>query len=318
MRIVFVGNHGVSFSSENHHCKSLESLGHQVTRLQEGRVTTGQIWRHCMSADLLVWVHTHSWHTQEDTMTVQQLFERLRASGKTSLTYHLDLWLGLERQKDLENDPFYKSIEYFFTVDRLMADWFNENTGVKGVFMPPGVFDQECYIHPDYDGTFDNDIIFVGSRGYHHEWPYRPQLIDWLKETYGDRFKHYGGDGLGVVREDALNRLYARTKIAVGDSLNIGFKYPYYSSDRLWEGAGRFAFQIYPDIDGLSDHFESSTEMVYYRHVDFNDLKSNIDYYLEHDDDREEIRRNSHERCKRDGTYIHRWRSILEIIRVGS
>jgi hypothetical protein len=43
MRIVFVGNFHVDFSSETHHKKSLESLGHQVIALQEGEASGEQI-----------------------------------------------------------------------------------------------------------------------------------------------------------------------------------------------------------------------------------------------------------------------------------
>jgi len=38
MKIVFLGNFGVSYSSENHHVKTLESLGHEVIKLQEVKV----------------------------------------------------------------------------------------------------------------------------------------------------------------------------------------------------------------------------------------------------------------------------------------
>ena len=309
--IVFLGNFEVSYSSENHHVKSLESLGHTVVKLQERKAKSQVILDQALNSDLFVWVHTHGWETS-GTITMDNVLTKLKQSNIPTISYHLDLWLGLDRQKDLENDNFYKTIGHFFTVDKLMADWFNENTEVKGHFIPAGVYYKECYIHKDYDpNNFKYDVIFVGSKRYHHEHKYRPDLIDFLRQTYGNRFLHVGGDGdTGTVREDALNKIYAQSKVAVGDSLNIGFNYPYYTSDRMFESTGRGGFTIYPRITGLEDLF-TDEEIVLYEHGNLKDLKEKIDYYLEHDKERESIRIAGNKRTKADHTYVNRWSTIL-------
>jgi glycosyltransferase involved in cell wall biosynthesis len=308
--ITFLGNFRVPFSSENHHAKSLEALGHRVVRLQEGETTAGKVYRAAVASDLFVWVHTHGWITRGFDRI--DILKELHNIGIPTMTYHLDLWFGLKRQHDLDNDPFYKDIGHFFATDKLMADWFNENTAVRGHFLPAGVFGEECYLHKDYNKTFDYDVIFVGSKNYHPEYPYRPQLVQFLRDTYGDRFLHVGGDGdTGVVRGDDLNRIYARSKIAIGDTLNIDFKYPYYSSDRLFESTGRGGFTIYPNIVGLDAFFEDKKEIIFYEHGDLNDLKTKIDYYLEHDQERESIRMAGHERAKNEHTYVNRWETIM-------
>jgi len=66
------------------------------------------------------------------------------------------------------------------------------------------------------------------------------------------------------VRGEALNQIYANAKIVVGDTLNLDFKYPWYSSDRLFEVTGRGGFMIYPDIEGLDTFFERDKEIVFY------------------------------------------------------
>ena len=311
-RITFLGNFEVPYSSENHHAASLESLGHTVIKLQERKVKAKVIYSEALDSDLFIWVHTHGWQTPGSIDMIDVLHE-LKKHGIPTMTYHLDLWFGINRQKDLENDGFYRSIGHFFTVDKLMADWFNKNTKVKGHFMPPGVYDKECYIHPDKNKKYyDHDVIFVGSKRYHQEYPFRPQLIDFLRETYKNRFCHVGGDGdTGTVRGDDLNRIYARCKIAIGDTLNINFNYPYYTSDRLFESTGRGGFTIYPKIVGLDQYFKDD-EVIWYEHGNLNDLKKKIDYYLEHDDEREQIRLRGHERTKREHTYVHRWEQILK------
>ncbi len=311
MRITFVGNFNVDFTSETHHANSLVSLGHQVTRLQEGQTTTDQILFHGLQSKLVVWVHTHGWETHGG-VSIAGLSQKLREAGIPLITYHLDLWMGLKRQADLDTE-YYRALHHFFTVDKLMADYLNENTATVGHFMPAAVYDREARMHPEYNPeSFEHDIIFVGSRNYHEEWSYRPELIDWLKENYGDKFLHVGPDGMGVVRGDALNRMYAKSKIAIGDTLNIGFEYPYYSSDRLWESIGRGAFTIYPNIEGLENYFTDGKEVSYYRHGDLDDLKNKIDYYLENPVERERIRLDGHYRARLEGTYINRWHDILK------
>lgn len=309
MKITFLGNFNVSYSSENHHAKTLESLGHEVIKLQEGSVDGNEIVKQALLSDLFVVVHTHCWVTP-----VLSLADVLRLlKGKvTTLTYHLDLWLGLERQKDLDTDDFYKLIDHFFCTDKLMADWFNKNTKVKGHFLPAGVYHEETYF---VDLPKTNDVIFVGSKSYHQEWKWRPQLIDWLSQTYGDRFKHYGNDGLGIVRGDELNRLYASTKIVVGDTLCLNFNYPYYLSDRVFETTGRGGFLLMPYIKGIEDLFEIGKEIATFKFGNFNDLKSKINYYLEHDEEREKIRLAGFERTKKDHTYQQRWITILDTIK---
>jgi len=311
--IVFLGNFEVSYSSENHHAKSLESLGHTVCKLQERTIKDSFVLEQAMNSDLFIWVHTHGWVTP-GRLGMGFVLEELKKANIPTMTYHLDLWFGLERQKDLEEDDFYKTIGHFFATDKLMTDWFNKNTNVKGHFLPAGVYDKECYIHEDYNkDEFEYDVIFVGSKRYHHEHKYRAELIDFLRRIYGKRFLHVGGDGdTGTVRGNDLNRIYAKSKVAIGDSLNIDFNYPYYTSDRLFESTGRGGFTIYPRIKGLEEYFIDGEEIVFYEHGNLEDLKSKIDQYLDDNSTRELIRLNGHERTKQEHTYIHRWATIMK------
>ena len=183
MRVTFLGNFSVEYSSENHHAKSLEALGHTVSKLQETRVRADDVLTDALLSDMFVWVHTHNWDTP-GSITMKDVLEKLKAANIPTVTYHLDLWLGLERQKDMQKDDYW-NIQHFFTADANMADWLNENTSITGHYLPAGVFHEECYMAEPNSGK-QWDVIFVGSKGYHHEWSYRPKLIDWLAETYGE------------------------------------------------------------------------------------------------------------------------------------
>lgn len=307
MKIAFLGNFLVDYTSETHHAKSLGSLGHEIICLQETSTTPDEIRLASSQADLFVWVHTHGWH-------VPQIEEALAVAVNRNIpviTYHLDLWKGLEREKDMATDPYWRVLTDFFTCDKLMADYLTEQTTVKGHYLPPGVFGPECYLA---DPTSRFDVAFVGSYHYHPEWPYRAKLINWLRDTYGDRFRHYGEGGLMTVRGADLNQVYANAKVVVGDTLCLNYNYPHYWSDRLFETAGRGGFQIFPRIVGISDYLTENKEVVLYDYDDFPQLKSKIDYYLMRDQEREAIRLAGHERTKAEHTYAHRWQQILETL----
>lgn len=313
LRICMLGNFNVSYCSEVHHAKSLEALGHQVFKLQETRKSASQILSIAKMCDMFVWVHTHGWRTPGGSM--KMVLAELKRRGIPTVTFHLDLWFGLKRQVDMQKDDVW-DIEHFFTVDKLMADWFNEQKAQgKGVttghYLQAGVFGDECYLA---DMAKTKDAIFVGSKGYHNEWAYRPHLIEWLQNNYKGRFTHYGGDGAGTVRGHKLNELYASTKIAVGDTLCLNFDYPYYWSDRVYETLGRGGFLIHPYIKGMEDHFEDKKHLVFYEYNNFGQLKELIEYYLTHDDEREAIRLAGHGLVKNGHTYRHRWEHILKTV----
>lgn len=311
MKIVFLGNFQVPYTSESHYAATFEKLGHRVIRLQEPMVTTDRVFEEASNADMFFWVHTHGWELKGHR-TMREVLRKLRGRNIPTVGYHLDLYMGLQRWGEYEHHDYFQ-VEHFFTVDKVMADWLNNNTETKGYYLPAGVFEPECYIgekHP----AFEFDVVFVGSRKYHAEWQYRPKLIDWLERTYGDRFAHFGNDGKGVIRGGELNRLYASAKVVVGDTLCPDFDYPYYWSDRIYETTGRGGFIIHPFIVGLTDEFKSVEEIVTYDYGDFKQLKTKIDWYLSHEERRKEIQMAGFERTKRDHTYTNRLQTIIDTV----
>lgn len=301
LRIAFLGNFAVDYSSESHHAATLESMGHQVLRLQEPTAVLDGL-----TCDLFIWVHTHGW-------TVPGIDKHLgdfRRRGIPTITYHLDLWLGLRRAREMVGP--YWGLDHFFTADANMADWLNENSPVRGHYMPAAVFGPEAYIAERIGHRYANDVVFVGQKNYHPEWSYRPQLISWLAATYGPRFTRVAGDcPSGTVRGHSLNQLYASSKVVVGDSLCLDFNYANYWSDRVYETLGRGGFLIHPRVKGMDEHFIDGEHLAFYDYGNFDELKYWIDGYLDEECERDAIRLAGHQHVRDHHTYRHRWTEIL-------
>lgn len=304
MKILYVGNFTQAHCTEVHIATTLEDLGHLVTRIQEDPSNANYMEK---VKDHDLFLFTRTWN---NLVTLEHL-EQMKQLGIPSVSYHLDLYVGLQRQDGLDFDPFWKT-QYVFSPDGDPASQaVFESKGINHHYMKPAVYKGDCYI---VDNPKTKDVIFVGSKGYHAEWPYRPQLITWLRDNYGERFEHWGNDGLGTVRNDLLNQLYASTRVVVGDSLCLGFTHPYYWSDRAYETLGRGGFLIHPFIEGMDEEFEDGKHLVFYKFGDFDDLKSKIDFYIQNEEAREYIRSQGHEFVKNHATYHDRLKQMLEIV----
>lgn len=303
MVIGYIGNFIPSFSTENDRKWSFEKLGHTIIPFQENRTTALDLMNALSDIDMLIYSHTH-----DPSYIIEGLikvFDTYKKRGVPTVSVHLDRWLGLERVKDMGQEATWFT-EYIFMADGSpeAKTKYNE-LGLNWHWLKPGVIERDCV--PITDQRFTHDIIFTGSKGYHPEYPFRPILIDWLYKTYGSSFTHYGNDGNGVIREEDLNRLYVSSKIVVGDSCFGGR--PRYVSDRYYEVRGRGGFLIHPhqeDIDTIG--------VANYKHGDLSDLQRVIDYYLEHEEQRETMRNIGQKWVKNHETYTHRANEMINIV----
>lgn len=270
---------------------------------QENTTTAPKLYKAINEIDILFYSHTHGWNIEG----LKEVFRVYKTQGVPTVSVHLDRWAGLDRVKDMGEEATWFT-EFIFMADGSPeAQEIYNNLGLKWKFLRPGVVARECKLLEPDKSQFPHEIIFVGSKGYHPEYPFRPQLIDFLRETYGSRFGHYGNDGIEVVRGERLNTLYASAKIAVGDSCFGGR--PFYVSDRYYETRGRGGFLIHPHVMGI-DTFG----VVHYQPENLQQLKDRIDYFLEHDGEREAMRKTGHEWVRDHETYTHRAQEILNIV----
>lgn len=309
MKIIYIGNFRPRHSTENHLAATLEELGHDVIRLQEDTEDRGTLVPTILAAKPDLFMFTRTWGNLVD----HELLSALRTNNIPSVSYHLDLYYGIGRESGILRDPFWRT-DFVFTPDGGHAAEFTRD-GINHFYLRPGVFKRECYPGIPRD-HFKYDVIFVGSDGsdYHNEWPYRRQLIEFLRETYGNRFHRFGNGDI-VVRNQDLNDLYASAKIVVGDSLCVGFNHPHYWSDRVYETIGRGGFMIHPEIEGMRDELEGGEHLAYYHYGDFQELQAAIEFYLERDDLRNDIRKRGQAFVRENCSYSERLQEMFKILK---
>lgn len=322
MKIAYCGNFSQRHCTEVHLASTLENLGHEVNRIQEpsgfDKDFIDSLVDRVAGHDLFLF--TRTWGK---CVNVDHLRE-MKDIGIPTASYHLDLYVGLSRQAGLEDDAFWAT-DFVFTPDGDPASQeFFENRGINHHYMRPGVFEPECYIaQPSQEFINDkcNDIIFVGGGAPagepeqygHNEWPYRGELLKYLRDKYGSRYTKYGYPQ-ETVRNELLNNIYSGSKVVVGDSLCLNFNHPYYWSDRAYETIGRGGFLIHPYIKGMDEEFIDGETIVFYEYNNWDQLREKIDYYLEHDEEREKIRLAGHDFVKNNATYNNRLEKMLNII----
>jgi glycosyltransferase involved in cell wall biosynthesis len=298
-RVAFLGNFVPPFSTENDLSWTLQHLGHEVIHLQENRVRPDEFLRACEACDMFLWVHTHQFNVIPDEDLFKTI-EWLRNEGKPSVGMHLDRFWGIpEREERIGKTPFWK-LQYLLTADGGNQEKFKER-GVNHIWSPPAIVERDCHYGTARE-EYKCDVTFVGSvEGYHSVYPFRQEMVEFLKERYRQRFKTFLH-----VRGPDLNDLYASVKVCVGDSIFAGT--PRYVSDRVFETTGRGGFLIHPMVEGIS------LPIAAYEAQNTCDLGEQIDYWLANPIQRRALQRECHEEVRSKHTYTHRLESLLRTV----
>ena len=305
MRLGFLGNFIPPHSTENDRAWSFRKLGHEVVQFQESTTTAAQLLDAMPDLDMLIYSHTH-----DPSYVVDGLADVFRVYANCEIptvSAHLDRWLWLARESDMGVEATW-STEHLFMAD--MSPEMVEKLTQLGIvdrahYLAPGVVERDCYMAEPDHSKYPHPIVFVGSRGYHPEYAWRPAMIDSMKRIYGKDFGHYGGDGIASLRGHDLNVLMATAEVVVGDSCFGGR--PYYASDRVMETRGRGGFLLHPYVEGVD-----MTGVGLYDPCDVDSLRSQIDYYRNRPGEREAMRFLGHEHVKAHETYTNRSQEMID------
>lgn len=313
MKIAFLGNFGPSHSTECHLALSMEELGHEVVRIQEGETRAVDVPGLVEGCDLFAWTQTYSLAEQGGTRAERaQMLDAIKALGIPTIAVHLDRYWGLEREQQITDEPWWHS-DIVFSAEGGAEELFRA-AGVNHRWFQPGVLAAEC-VPGRTRQQFAAPVCFVGSYSYHPAWSYRPELIQWLRVTYGRQFRLWPRAGR-AIRGQLLNDLYASTTVVVGDSclapMPDGSPVTNYISDRVPETLGRGGFLIHPHVDGIfSEHYQDGVHLRTYELGDFGHLKALIDYYLAHPEKAREIAESGQAHVREHHTYTVRMAEVL-------
>ena len=300
--------------------QAAERVGHQVVRLQENKTETWTDFGPYDGLDFVLWTrtgwdwpHLTGWSWEEATARQRVLLNEMRQRGTPTVGFHLDRWWGLDREGQIDVEPFFRC-DLVCTADGgHEAEW--EAAGVNHVWLPPGVSLAECErtptVQPDFART---PVVWVGSwQHYHPEWlPYRRELIRRLRQKYRRQIGLYPKRGRGI-RGQPLTDLYNSAKIVIGDSCLSGGATAYIS-DRIPETLGRGGFLIHPWVEGVMDELYTDGEhLATYTVGDWGQLFDKIDHYLEHDQERDEIRHAGRDHVMAHHTYERRVEQVIDI-----
>lgn len=303
MKIVYIGDFRKPYDTERYVAHAFKELGHEVQCYQEDRLNIDDPQEivneiKTMGAELVLF------SKGSPRGNAKQLIESLKAAGIKTATWLFDLYFGLPnfRAERLKKRLPPYNVEFIFSTDGGHQKEFEE-IGVKHLLLRQGIHEPEAIM---YDRPKTQDIVFVGNDAYQT----RANMLEMLHSHYGKRFKWRGKPG-DTIRNLPLNELYASTKIVVGDSQPS----PRYWSNRIYETLGRGGFLLHPYVEGLEEEFEIGKHLVTYKYGDLDDLFAKIDYYLEHEEEREAIRKAGFEHVKANYTYKHRCQKLLEMLK---
>lgn len=189
-----------------------------------------------------------------------------------------------------------KHYNYIFCAQKEGAERLKRDVKVNAVWIPIGCDPQ---IHKRLDIEKKFDVGFVGTDG---KKSLRKILLRELAAKYPNSF-------LGMAPYTKMSEIYSGSKIGFNYSLNNDINM------RMFEVMACGAMLITNEIEynGFDELFEEGRNVVTYNTQD--KLFKVIDYYLNHDDERERIANEGYNLVTIKHTYKHRLVQMLDFIK---
>lgn len=301
MRIVYIAKHGPHDNQDEDAISfAMEKLGHTVIRIQEAYAATAR-------------------RESGDFVLIHKLneLEILKAMRLPIVSWDFDAVVcddpNLVQRDALRKQWAEKLEEYtqlnFFTD----GDWVNRKPDANRIQLMQGA--DERYVGYSKSDKLLAPIIFTGTTGHGFK---RDQHINELIGHYRERFLVTGD----LVRDRGCTqpwRLKAHGR-ALADRLASahvvispdGPSTNNYWSNRVYLTLGLGGFLIHPFCERLQQHY-SPSELVTYKTRP--ELIEKIDHFLEHPEEREEIRARGHQVTLERHLYRHRVEQLIETVK---
>jgi len=205
--------------------------------------------------------------------------------------YMIDVHRHLESRREMAG-----FFDYVFVAQKDYVEEFKKD-GNENVFWLPLACDVER--HKKYNCENIYDVAFVGSIRKGHEK--RRYLLEKLSERYrmNDYHKYYP--------PEEMSCLYSQAKIVFNYPVNIELNM------RVFEVLASGTLLVTQRIgNGQDELFKDGEHLVTY--TDEQNLMEVVEYYLQHDAEREKIAQTGHELVTQKHTYDQRAEQILETV----
>jgi hypothetical protein len=306
LKLLYFGVFERPYDTETYIANTLELLGHRVFRQNTVKTEKEQLVE-LLKMEWDAVIFSKGWFPFGE----QEARQLVMQTENLTIGWFWDLCWGTPREKKM------LGCHHLFFCDLVLTSDGGHNgrwkdVGITHKILRQGIYEPEAVLGKKRK-EFDYDVVFVGTDVHEQAfgWRYRTELLKWLRRTYGDRFKQFGGKDQEEIRNLTLNDLYASAKVVVGDSVYS----PDYWSNRVYETMGRGGFLIFPYVDGMEKEFTPFKHFIPYNYGDYEKLGQKIDYYLKHKAERDEIRLAGFKHCKKNHTYTIRCRQLIEIIK---
>jgi len=284
MKILYIGNFNKMWDEE-YIAQAFEQLGHEVLRMPERfPKIEGQIEE--FQPDFVLWAKL-------SVLRPRQIIEFCKGRGIKTVCWVWDLYWGYQREYIVKNGFMFMADKVFTSDGGHDKEW--KSVCIDHTTLRQGIIEEECYALQEEK---EYDVVFVGTDNVYND---RNKTLKKLRDDFD--FHWFGKADPDEVRGPKLNRLFAKTKIVVGDSVYS----PNYWSNRVVETLGRGGFLIHKEVPGIEKEFPY---LITY--TDYEDLKAKVGHYIQNPKQREAIIKKNVEWIKNNHTIKQRSQELCQ------
>jgi len=216
---------------------------------------------------------------------------------KPSILYTND-WIFLNKTREQNYREKIKYIDYIISTD---TTDYTKNFGVKKHWYIP----MACLSSSKFNPSPQKDLIFTGYIDYSQDIKI---FIKEIKKSFD--LDIYGVGNKQPIYNKELEKTLQNYKIALGHNC---VNSPGYWSSRLYITIGFGGFFITPYTKLLEREFKNKEHLVWYKNL--KEGKKLIRYYLEHNEEREKIRRQGYEYCQKNHNWNVRAKEFIKVFK---